>query len=104
MSKESDFVDLLNKEIYELKIADLEAKLAEKGEAVMKQLVYCIIHFLSYVVGVLFIGLGTDDIKLGVYQEWYFVAGCLTMALPFVYIWIMFWIRCLKNSCRRKEK
>ena len=70
----------------------------------MKQVVYCIIHFLSYVVGVLFIGLGTDDIKLGVYQEWYFVAGCLTMALPFVYIWIMFWIRCLKNSCRRKEK
>ena len=29
MSKESDFVDLLNKEMYELKIADLEAKLAE---------------------------------------------------------------------------
>ena len=30
MSKESDFVDLLNKEMYELKIANLEAKLAEK--------------------------------------------------------------------------
>ena len=29
MSKESDFVDLLNKEIYELKIANLEAKLEE---------------------------------------------------------------------------
>ncbi len=29
MSKESDFVDLLNKEMYELKIANLEAKLAE---------------------------------------------------------------------------
>ena len=56
----------------------------------MKQLVYCIIHFLSYVVGVLFIGIGTDAIKFGVYQEWYFVAGCLTMALPFVYF---------QNSC-----
>lgn len=32
MSKESDFVDLLNKEMYELKIADLEAKLAECEE------------------------------------------------------------------------
>ena len=74
----------------------------------MKQLVYCIIHFLSWVVGVVLIGLGTDAIKLGVYQEWYFVAGCLTMALPFVYIWIILCIRlcirCLKNSCRRKEK
>ena len=33
MSKESDFVDLLNKEIYELKIADLEAKLAESEKS-----------------------------------------------------------------------
>lgn len=32
MSKESDFVDLLNKEMYELKIANLEAKLAESEE------------------------------------------------------------------------
>lgn len=32
MSKESDFVDLLNKEMYELKIAYLEAKLAECEE------------------------------------------------------------------------
>ena len=29
MSRETDFVDLLNKEMYELKIATLEAKLAE---------------------------------------------------------------------------
>ena len=34
MSKESDFVDLLNKEMYELKIADLEAKLAEKEKEI----------------------------------------------------------------------
>ena len=33
MSKESDFVDLLNKEMYELKIADLEAKLAESEKS-----------------------------------------------------------------------
>lgn len=34
MSKESDFVDLLNKEMYELKIADLEAKLAESEKQI----------------------------------------------------------------------
>ena len=33
MSKESDFVDLLNKEMYELKIANLEAKLAESEKS-----------------------------------------------------------------------
>ena len=39
MSKESDFVDLLNKEMYELKIADLEAKLAESEEQLKEELV-----------------------------------------------------------------
>ena len=39
MSKESDFVDLLNKEMYELKIANLEAKLAESEEQLKEELV-----------------------------------------------------------------
>lgn len=34
ISKESDFVDLLNKEMYELKIADLEAKLSESEKQI----------------------------------------------------------------------
>lgn len=39
MNKESDFVDLLNKEMYELKIADLESKLAESEEQLKEELV-----------------------------------------------------------------
>lgn len=39
MSKESDFVDLLNKEMYELKIADLESKLAESEEQLKEELI-----------------------------------------------------------------
>ena len=37
MSKESDFVDLLNKEMYELKIAELEEQLKNATKQVRKK-------------------------------------------------------------------
>ena len=37
MSKESDFVDLLNKEMYELKIAELEEQLKNATKQVRKE-------------------------------------------------------------------
>ena len=66
--------------------------------------VYWILHFISVISCVLFVGIGTDYVKVGDYREWMFVVGCVSLALPFLYAFTCFWWYCLKTTHKKPKK
>lgn len=65
---------------------------------------YIILQIIGFMTSAIFIGIGTDYVKAGVYKEWLFLVGCLLNFLPFLFAWCWFLIAGVKDYIKLDKR
>lgn len=68
------------------------------------KITYIILHIVCIFASILLIGIGTDYVKIGDYKEILFVLGCVVNTIPLIFLWVCFWVYCIKCGIKGSKR